>query len=338
MRKFTLGLYNLHLYLILVFFLAACSPSDNAENEQIRVGVISGSPIFDTAIDGFKAGLAENGFVEGENISYEILSADGDEALMQSHAEQFVADGVDLIFTTTNGAALAAKAATAESQIPVVFTFVIAPVEAGIVDNLRAPSGNLTGIRNPLDDFVGRRIELLLQMNPNATRIWTPYNSQYSTVNVVLGRLREFATILNIEVVETPIATPEDVVTALAEFEAAGEPPFDAIMIFPDLTVQQAVSWAAIRDYAAANQLPILANTPAQVQEGALFSYLIDNVASGQQAARLASQILQGISPSNLPVETAELSLMLNLVSANNLNLDVPTEIIASAQTVIREE
>jgi putative tryptophan/tyrosine transport system substrate-binding protein len=338
MRKFIVGIHFLFSSIIFILVLTGCNPNNAAETQQIRIGVLSGSPIFDTAIDGFKAGLAENGFIEGENVSYEILSADGNADLMRTYSEQFVADGVDLIFTTTNGAALAARDATAGTQIPVVFTFVIAPVEAGIVDNLRAPSGNLTGVRNPLDDFVGRRIELLLQIDPDATRIWTPYDAQYSTVNVVLGRLHEFAAILNIEVVETMISSPDDVVTSLAQFEEAGDPPFDAILIFPDLTVQQAVSWTAIRDYANTNRLPILANTPAQVQEGALFSYLIDNVASGQQAARLAAQILEGISPENLPVETAELSLMLNLVSADNLGLEVPTEIIASAQTVIREE
>src|SRR5688572_26703229 len=107
MKKIILSLHNLFVYLCLIFLVVGCNANNTPDTQNIRVGVISGSPIFDTAIDGFKAGLAENGFIEGENISYEILSADGDETLMRAHADKFVADGVDLIFTTTNGAALA---------------------------------------------------------------------------------------------------------------------------------------------------------------------------------------------------------------------------------------
>jgi putative tryptophan/tyrosine transport system substrate-binding protein len=316
--------------------ISGCNSQSAGEVRHYRIGLLSGSPIFDSAFDGFKEELASQGFVEGKNVTYILQSADGNVDEMRSIAQKFVEDKVDLIFTTTNAAAEVARGITEESGIPVVFSFVIAPVEAGIVANLRSPGGNITGVRNPLEDFVGRRIDLMLQMSPETRTIWAPYDSTYPTVATVFNRLHELAPELGITLVETVIASPQDVVDAIEGFDTENLP-FDAIFIFPDLKVQQAVAWDAILKLAKENNLPILANTPGQVRQGALFSYLIDNVATGQQCARIAVQILNGAKPSELPVETAELLLMLNLENAEQLGLEVPTAVIATAQTVIRK-
>ena len=241
-----------------------------------------------------------------------------------------------MILSTTNHAALSARAAGAGTDVPAVFTFVIAPVQAGVVDDLRQPGGNITGVRNPLDVFVGKRIEFALQMVPNMKRLWVPYNPNYSTVTAVLTQLRRDGAALGVELVETPVDTPADVIAALDEYTQA-EIDFDAIIIFPDMTVQIPDSWNAILSFAGEHNLPILANTPGQVEQGALFSYLSDNVATGEQAARLVHQILQGTVPADLPVETAEQFLTINLQTAQALGLDVPDAVLRQADTVIRE-
>ncbi|RPJ21187.1 MAG: hypothetical protein EHM35_18545, partial [Planctomycetaceae bacterium] len=251
-------------------------------------------------------------------------------------AEKFVADKVDLVFLTTNNAALAARQATDGTDVPVIFTFVIAPAKTGVVESIAQPGGNMTGVLNPLDVFIGKRVEFMLKMDPTAIRLWVPYNPAYPTVTAVLEELHAVVSLLGIELIETEIDAPADVPAALAEFDEAGEPAFDAIIIFPDLTVQEPVAWEAILDYANRHSLPILANTPPQVEAGALFGYFSDNVVTGKQAARLADQILRGTAAGELPVETAEQFLTVNLKVANAFGLELSDDILRQATRVIR--
>jgi putative ABC transport system substrate-binding protein len=255
---------------------------------------------------------------------------------MDEISHKFVQDEVDLIFLTTNNAALAARIAAEGSDVPVIFTFVIAPVKTGVVDDMAQPGGNLTGVLNPLDLFIGKRIEFLLRIDPTATRLWVPYNPAYPTVEAVLEELRAVAPTLGVELIESEIAAPADIPALVAGFEEADEPPFDAIVIFPDLTVQEPVAWDAILAYANEHKLPILANTPPQVEQGALFGYFSDNVETGKQAARLADQILKGTPAGDLPVETADQFLTINLKAAALLGIEVPNELLRQATNVIR--
>jgi putative tryptophan/tyrosine transport system substrate-binding protein len=163
------------------------------------------------------------------------------------------------------------------------------------------------------------------------------YDAQYATVQAVTARLSEIAPSLNVEIIYSEIDSAEDTIPLIEGYKESGEIPFDAIFIFPDLTVQAEPSWSAIRDFAAENNLPILANTPAQVNDGALFSYLADNADVGRQAARLAILILGGTNVKDLPIETAELTLMINLKAANTMGLEVSDDILNQANVIIRE-
>jgi putative ABC transport system substrate-binding protein len=327
------------LLITVVLVLSACGSGSKDQNKNTKVyhvGILSGADTFTSAIDGFKAQMVEDGYTEGKNITYDLQAANADPNQMARISQKFVADKVDLIFTTTNNAALAARAATAGTNVPVVFTFVIAPVQTGAVDDIAHPGGNLTGVLNPLDLFIGKRIEFLLKIVPTATRIWVPYDPTYPTSTIIRDALVNAAPTLGVELIETQIATPQDVATALAGYEQAGAPPFDAIIIFPELTVQQAESWDAILAYANQHKLPILANTPPQVEAGALFGYFSDNVATGKQAAHLARQILNGTPAGDLPVETAEQFLTINLKASETLGLNVSDDLLRQANTVIR--
>lgn len=325
--------------LILLFISSVIFIGCNAKtgaSKIYHVGLLSGADVFNTTLDGFKAKMTELGYVEGENIIYDFQAAGGDSQKMQEICQKFVADRVDLIVTTTNAAALTAKESTGNANIPVVFTIVLAPVETGVVESLRQPGGNVTGVRNPLEDFVGKRIEILLQMNPSIKRLWVPYNPQYVTVETVLNRLRQAAPILNVELVETPVNTPEEIITELEARDAAADIGFDAIIIMPDLTVQSPKGWEAILAFANQHNLPISANTANQVEQGALFAYLSDNIESGQQAASQADRILRGGNPANIPVASAEPHLHINYKVAQNLGLTIEQGLLAQAIEIIR--
>ncbi len=337
-RSIRMGRFLLAVLLLVALLLSACGSDskdkNNKNGKSFHVGILSGADTFNTTIDGFKTQMAEYGYVEGENITYDVQMSNADPAKMAEISQKFVSDKVDLIFTTTNNAALAARTATEGTSVPVVFTFVIAPVQTGVVSDIARPGGNLTGVLNPLDLFIGKRIEFLLKIDPTATRLWVPYDPTYPTSTIIHDELVKIAPALGVELVDLPIVAPADVVTALASYT---EPPFDAVIIFPELTVQQPESWNAILAYANENKLPILANTPPQVEQGALFGYFSDNVATGKQAARLADQILKGNSKAgDLPIETAEQFLTINLQAANLLGLEVSDALLRQANTVIR--
>ncbi len=319
--------------MLMSLFLGGCN--NVVHGAVYRVGFLSGSPVFDTTMEGLQSGLEELGYQEGDLI-YEFQAAQGDYERMRAIARDFAASGMDVIFTTTNDGALAAKEAVAGSDVPVVFSFVIAPVETGVVDSLRHPGGNLTGVRNPLDVFIGKRVEFAQWIVPDLKRVWVPYNPQYPTLLAVLNQLRSAASILEVALVESQVSSQDDVLQELSRFDQMEAPPFDAIIIFPDPTVQRDDSWQAILTFANEHHLPILANTSGQVEEGALLGYLTDNVATGRQAAHLVDLVLRGRPPAELPVETAEQYLFVNLPVAESLGYTVPDVILRQAARVIR--
>ncbi len=318
-----------------MLILPACT-SPAPTPHVFHVGILMGAELFESVVDGFKQQMADYGYIEGENITYTVKQAYGDPDTMRDIADTFVANDVDLILTVTNGAALAARRATENTDIPVVFAIVLAPKETGIVDDLRHPGGNLTGVRNPLEDFIGKRLEFLQKINPAYRRVWTPYDPSYPTAPIMLTRVREDAAILQMPLVETQVKSTDDITAYLQSLPDDKPLPFDAIIIMPDLVVQGGTSWAVIKQFANARKIPIIANTIRQLEDGALFGYFTENRNTGQAAARIAQQILSGVSPADLPVETADVFLFVNVKAANALGITVPTSILHQADTIIR--
>jgi putative ABC transport system substrate-binding protein len=280
--------------------------------------------------------MTELGYTEGENIVYDFQAASGDGDKMKEIAEKFVADEVDLILTTTTGGVKAAQAATAGTDIPVIFTVVTDPVGAGVVDDLREPGGNTTGVTRQLGAFMSKRVEFLHQMAPEVKRIWLPYNPDYSTVSTSLPAVRSGAAAVGLEVIETPVGSPDEVVAALAQLGAVNELEFEAIMIVPDTTVQNQTSWEAIQKFAQEHQLPIVAQSGKQVKEGALFGYNDNSFETGQVAAPLADKILRGADPATVPVAFGEPQLLINYQVAQTLGLDIEEGLLAQAAEIIR--
>ncbi len=305
-----------------------------APRRVYHIGIISGASIFDSAIAAFQAELASLGYVEGENLRYSVTFAEGDAAIMAQAAQQYVEADVDLIFTTTNAAALAAKDATQASDIPVLFTFVVAPVETELVKSKRYPASNLTGIENPVAEYAPKRLELLTLIDPSVKRIFVPCNPTYPTAIPVLQALRVAADSLGLELVVLPVVEPSEIRNYLAENDL--DPPFEAIFIMPDLTIQLSEVWQALLTFSQKHRLPVLANTRAQVEDGALYSYLADNQTTGQDTARLAKLLLEGVSPADISIESAEVQLVFNLKAAGMLGLSVSDTLLERAHLILR--
>jgi ABC-type uncharacterized transport system substrate-binding protein len=156
--------YGRHIIAVTVLvvlgpFLFACGAR---EPEARAIGVVNLAPGLDDAVAGFKEGMAELGYVEGENVTYIYEGATNSIDTLDSVAQGLVEADVDLILSITTPATQAAQWATAGTEILVVFVPVTDPVGAGIVDSLRNPGGNITGVTFGTQE--GRRLEWLIQM------------------------------------------------------------------------------------------------------------------------------------------------------------------------------
>lgn len=321
------------------YLLSGCAVANGAQETTkiYQVGLLSVVDTLNPAFDGFKATMTDLGYKEGENISYDFQAASSstDTEKIEQIAEKFVADKVDLIVTTTNGAAIAAKAATADTHIPVVFMVVFAPIEAGIADNVRQPGGNVTGVHVPLED-VAKQLEFLLQMAPHVKRVWIPFNPKYITGQLAFIKLQPVASALGVELVEGHFDNPEAVAVNLESRGKIDDIGFEAILLMPEVISGQLADWKAISTFATEHHMPIAANSVVQVRDGGLFSYTFDSVDIGKQAAFLADKILRGTEAGTIPLFPIESHLIINYKAAQSLGLKVGDGLLAQATEIIR--
>lgn len=310
-----------------VVALAGCGQQPaTAPPDVLTIGIVNASAVREVVVESFKAELSRLGYAEGERVRYLYEGATSDAAARDAWAAGLVAQDVDLILgVTTLGAQSAARAT---DSIPVVFVPVTDPVGAGLVDSLREPGGNVTGVTNgnphPL------RLRLLYDINPSIRRIYVPFNSESAPVVSSIESVREMAQELGLELVEADIRTEEQMVAATATLPSD----IDAIFIPPDpLIIGYSRQWVE-----AANTLgvPVSSLSGQEVENGALMSYGEDVSKAAVQAARMADTILSGAAPADLPVETTEYFLSLNLATAQAINLSIPDDMIRRATLVIR--
>ena len=160
----------LTLLVVTCVFLIGCGKKTQ-EAKVYRVGILSGAETFVNIADGFKAKMAELGYVEGENIVYDLQKLNADPVGEKRVSEKFVQDKVDLIFAFPTDPALAAKAATQGTDIPVVFA--MAGIEGNdLVESVTKPGGNVTGVRFPGPELTVKRFEFLHELVPHAKRVY----------------------------------------------------------------------------------------------------------------------------------------------------------------------
>ncbi len=323
-------LFKLLALFLLLSITSACDSEDKTE-DQIKIGILSGIDVFLPTIEGFQKELQQIGYVEGKNVTYETRSAGGDIPEMNKVAKEFADSDIDLLFTTTNSGALAAKRAFKGTDTPIVFTIVIAPVSSGIVDSLSKPSDNITGVRNPLDEFIGKRLEYLISLAPDVKNVWAPRDPDYPTIPVANKNLRSSAKLLGINLIETTVKNSTDISSFLERVTPSS---FDAILILPDLVVQNRNSLNVIFSYSKKYRIPVVANALSQLSQGAIFSYAVDNQRAGVQAASLVDKILKNRKKIPMSIINSEPLLYINSKVVKNLKLKINVELEALASEI----
>lgn len=281
-------------------------------------------------IEGFRRGLREHGYVDGQNIVIEYrFSGDNDERLT-SLAAELVALKVRLILASGTPASFAARDAT--KAIPIVMGGLAAdPVETGLVTSLARPGGNVTGMTMMSADLSAKRLELLKSTVPGLTRVavfWNPANPAYGPV---LRELRAGAQTLGLDLQVLEVRAPSDFEGALV---AATKQRAGALLAPGDPLVDNRLKMVA--DLALKYRLPALMDIKEFVEAGGLLSLGLDLVDSYRRAAGHVDKILKGASPAELPMEQpTTFELAVNVNTARRLGLTIPQSILLRATRVI---
>jgi putative ABC transport system substrate-binding protein len=320
------------LVLLLIFSVVFSGCISETQEEKVyRVGILSGIEPLSNISDGFKEGMTELGYIEGENIVYDLQKADapvGNEHIIR----KFVEDKVDLIFVYPTEASMEAKAVTEGTGIPVVFAFSM--IEGtNLVESVRYPGGNITGVRDPNIDIAVKRLETLKEIAPEAERVWIAYQKNYPSVSPQLEALYPAASSLGITLLEVAADSVADIqadLDARAESEDIG---MDAILIIAEPLAVTPDNFKVIGEFAVEHKVPV--GGFVIDEQIVVFGYEYDRNRIGQQAATLADKILRGTPAGTLPVITPEYYLFLNYKVAQEFGLTVPEGLLARADEII---
>ena len=278
----------------------------------------------------FRQGLRETGYVEGENVTIDYRWAEQPEQLAEL-AAQLVRRQVAVIVTAAGFAtALAAKGAT--TTIPIVFGVSEDPVKFGLVNSLARPSGNLTGVNLMGLELTAKRLALLREMLPGATRVAILVNpANVANTQTTLHEVAEAGRAMGLQTQIFNAGTSREIDAAFAAFER--ERP-DAVFVGQDAFYSgrrvQLANWAV------RHALPKTSASRDFCAAGGLMSYGTDIVDTYRQEGVYTGRILKGAKPADLPVvQSAKFELVINAQTARMLGVDIPANLLARADEVI---
>ena len=281
-------------------------------------------------VRGFRQGLKDTGFVEGENVAIEYRWAEGQFERLPELAAELVRRQVGVIAATNTASALAATAAT--TTIPIVFAVPEDPVGLGLVANIARPGGNATGINFFSQEVVTKRLELLRELVPAANRVAVLVNpgaaaTTETTVREVAGAARA----LGIQIQVFNANTSREINAAFASF--VRERP-DALFVGGDAFFQ--VRRAQVVNLASRHVVPATYGGREFAVAGGLMSYGSNLTDAYRQIGGYAGRIIKGAKPTDLPVvQASKFELVINAETARMLDLDIPPTLLARADEVI---
>ncbi len=293
--------------------LAPCFPAQAQQPSKLpRVGILFIGGRDQPHLESFKQGLRERGYVEGKNIILEYRYAEGKRDRLERLAAELVRDQVDVIVTTANVSALAARAAS--QTIPIVMT-TGNPVAKGLAKSLAQPGGNVTGLSVMLSDLSGKRLEILKETLPKMVRaavLWAPREQE---AVVGFDETATAAKAFSLRLHSAEIQTANDLEHTFKEIAKAHD---DGLaVILSSLTTLHS---KRIVELAMKHKLPGIYPTRQFVEEGGLMAYgpLIGDLY--RRAATYVDKILKGRKPADLPVEQPmKFEFLVNLKAAKQI-------------------
>jgi len=279
---------------------------------------------------GFRQGLKDIGFVEGENVAIEYRWAENQNDRLPALAADLVQRRVAVIAATSTPAALAAKAATA--AIPIVFVAGEDPVKLGLVASLARPGGNLTGINFFSGELTAKRLELLRELVPAAARVAVLVNPTNAfTTETTLRDIEPAARAMRLQIKVLNASTSREIDTAFATF--ISERP-DAVFVGLDQFLNS--RRVQLVNLASRHAIPAAFSNRDIVEIGGLMSYGANIADAFRQVGVYIGRILKGAKLADLPVvQASKFELVINAQTARMLDLTVPPTLLARADEVI---
>jgi ABC-type uncharacterized transport system substrate-binding protein len=316
---------------------ALCLPATAQQPTKIpRIGyLLAGDPASEsTRFEAIRLALRERGYIEGQNIAIEYRYAEGKRGRLPELAAELVRLKVDIIVAGGGDPGIqAAKNAT--KKIPIVMTGGgLDPVEAGYVESLARPGGNVTGFTNLTRELGGKRLELLKEAVPKVASVSVLYDSgNPASLREVKELLPVAARALNLTIQPWEVRAADDYDGV---FDAMGKQRSDGLYVAssgPIIVTNQ----ERIVSFALKRRLPSVYSNRQFVGAGGLMSYGADQADNYRRVAYFVDRILKGAKPADLPVEQpTKFELVINLKTAKQIGVTIPQSVLYRADKVIK--
>lgn len=310
-----------------ISMFAACSTDNNTSKDIKKVGIVQyiQHPALDASNEGFVEGLKEKGYEEGKNLEIEQQNAQGKIDVSQQLAGQFVTGKKNLIFAIATPTAQAVLNAT--KDIPIVFTSVTDPVDAGLADSLESSGKNITGTTDKVN--IDEQLQLFKKICPNAKTMGVVYTTSEANSTNQVKELKEAAPKYGFTIKEIGVANINEINQNLSNSISS----IDCLYVPTDNNV--AASYSVVGGICVKNNIPIISAEPALVKQGGLVSKGIDYFELGKMAGIKAAEILDGKKPNEIKIEPMkELKITINTEVAEKLEINIPEDIQSAAEKV----
>jgi putative ABC transport system substrate-binding protein len=313
---------------------APCSFADAQQPKKVpRIGFLtSGFPVAVAhLLEGFKQGLRELGYVEGQNVLLELRYGEATAERLPILAAELVNLKVDVIVAVPNSAIEAVKHAT--QTIPIVMPIGSDPVGVGFVASLARPAGNVTGLSAYSPELNGKRLELLKETVPKLSRVALLMSPNIPGNAIDLKETEVAARFLQLR---TQLFEVRESLDLEGLFKAMIKERAEALIVFPGQPTLFG-NRKQVVELAAKNRLPAMYPLADYVTAGGLTSYGVNNLDLFRRAATYVDKILKSAKPADLPVEQPiKFEFIINLKAAKQIGLTIPPDVLARANQVIK--
>ena len=326
-KRITVSIIGL---LIMILGLSGCGGNRETIEDKpntLKIGIVQivEHPSLDTIRENIIIKLAEEGYVEGENISIDYKNAQNEMANLKAICQSFSANKVDLIIAIATPSAQAALGETTE--IPIIFSAVTDPIAAELVDSLEIPGGNITGT----SDAVSAKMimDLALEITPSIKTIGALYNSSEVNSVSVINDLLEYANEKGITVIESPVTNTSEVAQATQYLASKADAVFSPI----DNTV--AASMPIVVEILNKSKIPFYVGADSMVNDGGLATYGINYEILGKETGKMVALALKGEDLSTMMVRTmTDMNIYVNTKTAESIGVEIPAIVLEKAKSL----
>lgn len=313
------------LVMVMMMVLTVVSAA-TAEGEQLKIGIIQlvQHDALDACYEGFVQALADNGYVDGENIVIDYQNGQGDQSNLATIADRFVGNKSDLVLAIATPAALAVAGKTTE--IPIFATAITDFVEARLIDSNEVPGTNVTGTTDLA--AIATQIDLVNTLVPEAKIIGVLYNSGEVNSVVQANQAKEAIEALGLEYVERTVTNSNEVQQATQSIVGA----CDAIYIPTDNVF--AASMPIVYGVTVETKTPVICGESGMVLQGGLATLGIDYYKLGYQTGEMALPVLSGevTDISTMPIQTqTNYTYTINKTIADEIGMEIPEDLMQYA-------